>query len=157
MLPTRLIHRIEMNWEPIAASILEETRRDSRVPAYREMHAAEVRSRSEDIVKNLGYWLTSGDEAEVAERYRALGARRRNEGMALAELVAMLQIIEVQLMQHVQWENSARDALEIYGELELMRALRRFFRRVIYYAVAGYENAGGVARAQAVSGAGWPA
>jgi len=120
------------------------------------MHEAEVRSRCEDIVKNLGYWLTSGDEGEVAERYRALGARRKDEGVALAELIAMLQIIEVQIMQRVQWENSARDALEVYAELEFMRALRRFFRRVIYNAVAGYENAGGVARLHAVSGGGWP-
>lgn len=140
MVSTRLIQRIEANWESIVRSIISAVHRDARLQSYQLLDEAELRARAEDLVRNLGYWIASGNEAEIAARYESLGARRRLEGVPLSEVIAKLQLLHEQLLRQVQWQNSARDALDLHSELELTRALSGYFRQVIYSVARGYEK-----------------
>jgi len=46
-----------------------------------------------------------------------------------------------QVWNFLQREGFLRDALEIFGELELLRLLDQFFDQATCYCVEGYENA----------------
>jgi hypothetical protein len=140
MLSARLIQRIENNWESILRSLIHDVHRDGRLPTYQALNDAELRARAEDLVRNLGFWVASGNEAEIAHRYQALGARRRAQGFPLSELIAKLQLLEHHLVEQVQWENSAATALDVYQELDLVRAIHRYFRQVTYSVARGYEE-----------------
>lgn len=140
MVSTRLVERIERNWEAIIRAFLEAARQDPRLTTYRHVEDYDLRLRAEDTVRHLGHWICSENAAEIGTRYETLGRLRSIEGVPLSELVAKLQLLEDILLRHVQWENSAQSALDIYGELELVRAMRAFFRQVIYNVIRGYER-----------------
>jgi hypothetical protein len=142
MVSSRIIRRIELNWEAIVKAFLESARRDARLTSYRHVDDYELKVRVEDLVRNLGNWISSSNEVAIVRQYESLGALRHSQGVPLSDLVAKLQALEEILLCHVQWENSAQTAIEIYGELELVRAIRTFFRHVIYGVIRGYEAPG---------------
>lgn len=157
MLSTLLIKRIESKCEQIVRSVIDDTHRDPRLPSYQALSTQELRQRAQDLVRNLGQWLTSQDESEIARRFETLGRRRYDEGFALAEVVRKIQLLEEKLVQAARDENDAKNALDIYGELEILRALNRFFWLANYHVVAGYEAAAGADRQAARGAAGAPA
>lgn len=140
MLSARLMHRIEANWEAIAAHVLKEVRRDQEVSHYQSLSESEIRERARDIVVNLGYWLVSNNTAEVATRYEALGRRRFREGVPLHEVVYKLTMNRRAIANYVTEQNLNLTPVEIYEELDLLRSLTRFFDLVIHNVVRGYES-----------------
>lgn len=85
--------------------------------------------------------MSTQNEAEIALRFEELGRRRRAEGFSLAEVVRKIQLLEEKLVEAARDENEARNTLDIYGELEILRALNRFFWLANYHVVFGYEAA----------------
>lgn len=141
MLSATIISRIESKWEEIVASVIDETHRDRRLASYQALSTHELRRRAEDLVRNLGQWLSAGNHREIADRFEDLGRRRHAEGFSLSEVVRKIQLLEEKLAAAARDENDARNALDIYGELEILRALNRFFWLANYHVVLGYESA----------------
>jgi hypothetical protein len=151
MLSTKLLHRVETHWEAIAAAVVHEMQTDPNTPHHQILDEEEIRARAYDLMHNLGVWLTSGDEPSVARRHQEIGRERHSEGIPLAEVVYKLQLIERKTVEYIQVANAAQSAVEVYGELEMLRALQRFFAAVIYNVIAGYERAALTNRAAAWS------
>lgn len=151
MLSTRLLQRVEQHWDAIARSVVEQTRSDPNTPHHRILDEEEIHARARDLVHNLGYWLTAGDEATVARRYLEVGKARHAEGVPLAEVVYKVHLIERKTEDFIQSENAAPTSVELYGELEMLRGLHRFFDLVVYNVVMGYEDAAVATRAAAWS------
>lgn len=141
MLSTTIIGRIESKWERIVASVIDETHRDRRLASYQALSTTELRRRAEDLVRNLGQWLSAENHGEIALWFEDLGRRRHAEGFSLSEVVRKIQLLEEKLVAAARDENDARNALDIYGELEILRALNRFFWLANYHVVFGYESA----------------
>lgn len=141
MLSTKLLQRVETHWESIAAAVIEQSRCDPNTPHHQELDDEELHARARDLVHNLGHWLTSQDEGALARRYEEVGNARFLEGMPLAEVVYKLHLIELKTVEYIQHANIAQSAVEIFGELEMLRALHRFFAIVVYSVVRGYEKA----------------
>ena len=141
MLPIRLLHRVETHWDAIAAAVIEQTRIDPNTPHHQELDDEELHARARDLVHNLGTWLTSQDADALARRYEEVGRQRCREGVPLAEAVYKLHLIEQKTVDYIQYSNIAQNATEIFGELEILRALHRFFAIVVHSMVRGYEDA----------------
>jgi len=144
MLSAKLLQRVEDHWESIASAVIEQTRTDPNTPHHRELDDQELIARVRDLVHNLGEWLASQDEAELSARYEEVGRARFLDGMPLAEVVYKLHLIELKTVEYIQHANAAQSAVEIFGELEMLRALHRFFAIVVYSVVKGYERAAAV-------------
>jgi hypothetical protein len=141
ILSARLLSRIEQNCEKIARGVYDQSRRDEHTCHYAALDEEEIRRRAKDVVRNLNDWIRGEiGEEELRERYRQLGARRRSERFPLEEVVYMLQTIEWQIVQYVQNDNPPVSTLDVYGELEVLRALHRFFGIVVHSTVSGYER-----------------
>lgn len=140
MLSYRLIERIEENWETLANGVLADVQRDTRTPHYRELADAEIRERAQDLTRNLGYWLTGGNRAQLAARYESLGRRRAAEGVPLYEVLRKLQLLKRRLMGFAREQNLDQTALEIHAENELHQAMDQFFDEVIYSVAKGYAG-----------------
>ncbi len=140
MLSARLMQRVEQNWERIASAVIEQSRRDTHIRHYACLDEAEIRARAQDVIGNLGRWLSRPDEAELRHRYRDLGWRRREEGFPLEEVIYKLQTIEWKIVQYVQDENPPENSVQLYGELEMSRVLHRFFGIVVHSVVCGYQR-----------------
>jgi len=141
MLSTVLIRRIESKCEQIVRSVIDDMQRDPRLPSYQALSVQVLRRRAEDLVRNLGQWLTSQDEREIARRFEMVGRYRYGEGFPLSEVVRKIQLLEEKLVQAASDENEGKNSLDLYGELEILRALNRFFWLANYHVVVGYEAA----------------
>jgi hypothetical protein len=140
MLSTRLLQRVEAHWESIAKAVIEQTRIDPNTPHHQELADAELYARVSDLVQHLGTWLSSDDAGKIYPRYEEIGAARFTEGIPLAEMVYRIQLIEAKTLDYIQQTNAAQSAVEIFGELEMVRALHRFVGIVIHAVVKGYER-----------------
>lgn len=141
MLSGRLIHLIEDHQEQIAASVIQEIRRQPDLAGLSRLSDAELRERGQQILENLGYWLSGGHETEIDQSYETLGKARFEESVPLHESVRALAIIKDKMIDFVHYQGIARTALDLFAEEELERRVGHFFDALTIHMVRGYETA----------------
>lgn len=141
MIAARLLNRIEANWEKIAEKVIQARRDDPALPHYRSLSEHEIRDRVRDLSTNLARYLTSPDLTDLTTHFEQLGRRRFAEGMPLHELILKITTIKRAIRHYATEQNLSLSAVEIYEELELLRAMAGYFDFVIVCAARGYEAA----------------
>jgi hypothetical protein len=140
MLSVRLIRMVADHWEEIAARVIRQVRRDSKLLELGKLPEQELRERAREILQGLGAWLVSPEE-DLGQRSEALGRRRFEEGIPLHEVVYSLQLLRENMIQFVRDQGLGQTPLELYAEEELERGSDRIFNKIIYHFVRGYERA----------------
>ncbi len=140
MLGLKLVHLIEKHSQDIAQSLMVKLRTSERTPGYRTLREDELRTALVTLYAHLGDWLLTKTESDVERYFRDLGARRAKVGITASEVAWALMMSKSQLWSFVYRESGAEKALELYGELEFLETLDRFFDRAIYYALLGFEQ-----------------
>ena len=141
MIAVRLVRLIEQHSDELTDGLLQKFQTSARTTHLRKVPIQELRNRSHEILRNLSDWLLSKSEAEIERRYREIGALRAAQDVSLAHVCWGLFLTKEHIWNFLQREGFLRGALEIFGELELLRLLDQFFDRAICYCVEGYENA----------------
>jgi hypothetical protein len=106
--------------------VIREIRRHPDLADLCKLSDAELRERSQQILKHLGYWISAGHEAEIEPSYELLGKARFEESIPLHEPVRALAIIKNKMMDFVHYQGIARTAVDLYAEEELERRVGRF-------------------------------
>lgn len=140
MIAARLLQRIEMNWEQIASAVMLARDRDPHLAHYRNLGDSEIRDRVRDLTTNLGAWMTERDEARLAEHFERLGRRRCEQNLPLHEVIQKLMIVKREIRGYVSEQNLSLTPVEIYDELEMLRAMAGYFDFVIFRVAKGYEE-----------------
>jgi hypothetical protein len=143
MLAMRLVKLIEAHSGELCRDLTEELRKSERTSDFRNIPAEEVRLTANEVYRNLGEWLLQKTESDIEARFRAVGARRAAKRIRLHQSVWVLQLSRDRLWKFLHHQSFADNVVALYGELELLRLLNHFFDRAIYYAILGYEEAGG--------------
>lgn len=141
MLALRLVHLIERHSDELSDGLIRKILMSERARGVRQVPTSELHERSHEIYRNLSDWLMTKTENEIENVYRRLGARRQEQGVALADLCWAIQLTKEHLWEFLEREGIYGGAHEIFGELELLRSLDQFFDRAVYHAAAGYEQA----------------
>ncbi|HTT64594.1 MAG TPA: hypothetical protein VMG35_22240 [Bryobacteraceae bacterium] len=142
MLSGRLIHLIEAHQEQIATDVIREIRRHPDLAKLRLISDAELRARGQQILENLGYWLSAaGHEAEIRQTYENLGKIRFEEAIPLHESVRALALVKDKMIDFVHDQGIPRTSVALYAEEELERRVGRFFDELTINMVRGYETA----------------
>ena len=141
MIAVRLVRLIEQHSDELTDGLLQKFQTSARTTDLRKVPVQELRNRSHEILRNLSDWLLSKSDAEIERRYREIGALRAAQNVSLAHVCWGLFLTKDHVWNFLQREGFLRGALEIFGELELLRLLDQFFDRAICYCVEGYENA----------------
>jgi hypothetical protein len=147
MLGLRLVRLIEKHSAEIADGLMTKLRTSERTLAYRNLHEDELRVALVSLYAHLEEWLLTKTESDVEKYFRGIGSRRATEGIPSSQVAWALMMSKGQLWAFVYREAAADQALELYGELEFLETLDRFFDRGVYYALVGYEQHGQVAKA----------
>lgn len=121
--------------------MIREIRRHPDLADLCKLSDAELRERSQQILKHLGYWISAGHEAEIEPSYELLGKARFEESIPLHEPVRALAIIKNKMMDFVHYQGIARTAVDLYAEEELECRVGRFFDELTIHMVRGYETA----------------
>ena len=140
MLAYRLVRLIEAHSDQLATELLEKLQRDPKTLEYKKVPADEFKQTVFEVYHKLGEWLLGKTEADIENRYVAIGRRRAIQGVTLSELIYAITLTKEHLLQFLQNESVADKPVEVFGELEVLYLLGQFFDRAIYYASIGFES-----------------
>jgi hypothetical protein len=140
MLGMRFVRLIETHAQALTVGLVDHIRASERTSDFRKIPAAELQLAVTQVYRNLGDWLLQKTEADIALRFRAIGARRASQGIRLHHLVWALMLSRDHLFHFLQREAFADNVVELHGELELHQLLNQFFDRAVYYAILGFDQ-----------------
>jgi len=141
MIAARLLQRVESNWEAIALAVISSRNQDPALSSYRALSDHEIRDRVRDLTTNLGRWLCTKDDTSIALHYEELGRTRYAQAIPLHEVILKVISIKRAIRTYVSEQNYNLSPVDIYDELELLRAMAGYFDFVIYRVAKGYEGA----------------
>src|SRR5579885_1288624 len=133
MIGLRLVRLIEKHAEKLAQSLTEKLRTSERTVHFRDVPADDLNAAALELYDHIGEWLLSKTESDVELRYTQLGMRRSAQGIPLSEYVWAIIMSKENLWAFLQREAISDQAVELYGELELLQMLDQFFERALYY------------------------
>lgn len=147
----RLVKLIETHSEGLAAAYLDKIEKSDRCSAYRNVPAGDLKAVVAEIYRGLGEWLMGKSEAEIEQRYTAIGARRAEENVPLSQVMWAIALVKDNLWEYVQKNQLMDTPIEVFGEMEILQLLEQFFDRAIFYAAVGHER---VSQARQMQGCG---
>jgi len=153
MFAAKLVQLIETHADKLADKLMENLKNSPQCQTMlQRVPPDELRRRAHEIYRHLADWVSSKTESEIEERYIGLGVRRARQGVPFSEFLWAVNATKEYLWEYLQREGLMEDPIELWGEIDLLHALERFFDRAAYFAAMGYESAGEHA---SVASAGW--
>jgi len=140
LLAYRLVKLIETHSDGLARSLEHRYREDAKCSAYANVPAGQLTEKVYDVYRHLGDWLLGKTEADIETRYLEVGAQRAAQGVPISQVVWMICLVRENLWDYLQKHAQLERPAEIFGELELLVMLDRFFHLAIYYAALGHER-----------------
>jgi hypothetical protein len=141
MISGNLVHLIETHGEEILDRVILRIRHDPEMPQLRAFLDSQLREYGQELLQNLGHWLETPNESDLARRYERLGRARFQEDVPLHESVRALCLMREKLLDFVEENMVSKNAVELYAEEEFDRRLGRFFDLLTIHLVHGYERA----------------
>jgi hypothetical protein len=141
LLAYRLVKLIESHSDGLARSLQTCYRQCGKCSAYASVADSELTETVYAVYHHLGEWLLGKTEADIESRYLEIGARRAAQGVPASQVVWMICLVRENLWDYLQKHAELERPAEIFGELELLEMLDKFFHLAIYYAALGHERA----------------
>ena len=136
----RLIRLLNTHSQYLAETLLERILKSRECSDMRKVPLDHLELRAREIYRNLSDWLSNGTQWEMAHRYVSLGEERASQGVALSHFVWAIGLTKKTLYEFLEREGLSDNPIELYGSLELLLLLDRFFDTAIYNATVGYER-----------------
>lgn len=142
MLAYRLVRLIENHSDELASGLLRKVQSSECTPAYHHVPPEDLKERVYEIYRHLGDWLLGKTEFDIEKRYLEIGARRAQQQVPLSQLTMTIIFTKENLWDFLKNQAVLDRPTEVFGELEMLQLLDKFFDTAIYYASVGYERAG---------------
>jgi hypothetical protein len=140
MIALGLVHVIERHSDELAAELIAKLETSSRTTDLRRVPVEELRQGIQEILRHLGEWLLTKTGHDIEKRYFELGERRASQGVTLSDFCWSIAVMKEHLWEFLERQAFKRGPVEIYGEMELLRLLERFFDRALCFATEGFEQ-----------------
>ena len=145
MFAVKLIQLIETRSDHLSEGLMHRLKTNDRcIELLRRVPSDELRRRSHEIYHNLNDWLRTKTESEIEERYIGLGMKRCKQGVPYTDFLWAVSTTKEHLWEFMQAEGLFAEPIDLYGEIELLHSLDRFFDRILYFAAVGYESVSSV-------------
>ena len=142
MFAMKLTQLIESRAEPLSEALMNRMKHSDRCrELLRRVPREEVKRRSHDIYRNLNDWLRNKTESEIEERYIGLGMKRAKQGVPYSDFLWAVSATEGYLWEFMQSEGLFVEPVDMFGGMDLLHSLDRFFDCILYFAAVGYQNA----------------
>jgi hypothetical protein len=135
----RFVRLIEDHSDVLATNLLRKVQQSPRTENYCKVPPEDLKHRVYEIYRHLGEWLLHKNEADIEERYTAIGNRRAQQEVPLSELIWAIVLTKQTLWEFILDEAYPDRPVEILGRQELLQLLDQFFDRAIHSAAVGYE------------------
>lgn len=141
MVSAKLVHQIEDHWEAIGTRLLRLLRTTQGLRHFNRIPESEVTDICRRVLHNLGHWLASASDSEMAQTYERIGRQRFHDQIPLSETIRAVQLMREATIDYIRDESSIQTGLDLYAEEELESRLARFFDLMAYQIARGYEQA----------------
>jgi hypothetical protein len=142
----RLVRLIEAHADGLAKALGEQIANSDRCSTYRtNVDPKELEHLVGEVYQQLGQWLLSRTENDIEERYRAIGARRAQEGVPLSQVLWCIALVKENLWEYFSANDLLQQPSEVFSEMKMFQLLDQFIDRAMFYAAVGYENAADMA------------
>jgi len=140
MISRKLVSQIEDQHDQLAREVVEAVRNDPKTKAYAALQHEELRKAVDEVLRNLGAWLTSRSQSAIENRYLKIGIQRRHAGIPQSQLVRALHIVQETVLTFLRGSVMASPE-ETNLEADLAMAIAEFFDSAVYGVALGYEAA----------------
>jgi hypothetical protein len=140
MIALGLVRVIERHSDELAAELIAKLETSSRTTDLRKVPVEELRRGIQGILRHLGEWLLTKTGHDIEQRVFELGERRASQGVTLSDFCWAIAVMKEHLYEFLERQGFKRGPVEIYGEMELLRLLERFFDRALCFATEGFEQ-----------------
>ena len=140
MLAYRLVRLIENHSDALAAGLLKKVQSSDCTSSYHNVPPEDLKERVYEIYRHLGDWLLGKTEFDIEKRYLEIGARRAEQQVPLSQLTMTIIFTKENLWEFLKNQAVLDRPAEVFGELEMLQLLDKFFDTAIYYAAVGYER-----------------
>jgi hypothetical protein len=140
MIALGLVRVIERHSDELAAELITNMETSSRTTDLRKVPVEELRRGIQEILRHLGEWLLTKTGHDIEQRFFELGERRASQGVTLSDFCWAIAVMKEHLWEFLERQGFKRGPVEIYGEMELLRLLERFFDRASCFATEGFEQ-----------------
>ncbi len=142
MFAVKLIQLIETRAEHLSEGLMYRLKNSDRCSELlRRVPSDELTRRSQEIYRNLNDWLLNKTESEIEERYIGLGMKRARQGVPYTDFLWAVSTTKEYLWEFMLAEGLFAEPVDLFGEIELLHSLDRFFDRTLYFAAVGYQSA----------------
>jgi len=136
----RLMRLIELHADALAETLESRIASSERCATYSRVSGEELKTLVAGIYGQLGQWLVTKTEEDIARRYTMIGARRAEQFVPASELLWCIVLVKENLWEYLRSQEALENTSQIFGELALMQMVDQFFDRAMYYAVRGHEK-----------------
>jgi len=140
MLAYRLVRLIENHSEALAIGLLKKVQGSEANASYQNVPPGELKQSVFEIYRHLGDWLLGKSEFDIEKRYLEIGARRAQQLVPLSQLTMAIILTKENLWEFLKNQAVLDRPTEVFGELEMLELLDKFFDTAMYYATVGYER-----------------
>ncbi len=137
----RLVRLIETHSQDLVRALEKKMNECTRCGAYRNLPPEELAKVVGDIYLHLGEWLLGRTEADIQNRYQAIGARRAAQRVPLSQVIWCIALVKENLWEYLRRDGGEEQVTEIFGEIKMLQLLEQFFDRAMYFSTVGYEQA----------------
>lgn len=142
MFAAKLVELIETHADRLTDSLIGKLKESPHCQTLvQRVPPDELRRRVHEIYQHLADWLSNKTESEIEERYIGLGVRRARQGVPFSEFLWVVCTIKEHLWDYLSREGLMEEPVELWGEIDLLNSLQRFFDRAAYFGAIGYESA----------------
>lgn len=141
MIALKLVHLIERHSEELAQSLIHKIENSAKSSELKKIPRREIESRAYEIYTHMSEWLLNKTEWDIERTYVELGKHRCHQGIAFNHVFWGILLTKENLWDFLQRELVEETAMELRGEIELLRILDQFFDRALYYLSVGYWQA----------------
>ena len=139
----KLVQHMKANADRMSEELIQRIRNSDRCSELiRRVPAEEQKRYALEIYRDLTDWLAVEIDAIVERRYVDLGIQRAHQAVPLTHVFWAVCVAREYLWEYMQQECLMEEPVEFLGGVMLLHSLNRFFDRVLYFTLVGYQKAG---------------
>src|SRR3974390_2597531 len=101
MVSGKFVHLIETHGDEIIGRVIDEIRPLPELAQVRVLLEPELREWREDLIENLGHWLRTANELDLAHSYEQRGKKRFEDGAPLHECVHVMALLRESMIDYM--------------------------------------------------------
>ena len=133
-----VIRLVEGAADKLAQRWIERMRHEEGMLDYLRIPEEELIEHIHRAYEEIGTYLDQPRHPAMAEYFRELGRRRRNDHVRLVEVLRAIQLARAALWQHVVEQGGFDSTVNLYQALNLYRQVVTFFDAGQIFATEGY-------------------